>query len=441
MVRARSHLANPDAERALLSIALGGGARVVAGVEDLSSDDFADPRHAVIYETIAELEAASALIDIVTVSAALNKADALRRAGGATYLTEIDGLGASSHAAGHYADLVLACSTTRRVIEIAHGLEASTNAKRPIGDTITKAIAALTDLACRGDRGGPRHIREPLKKLHAELEDLRSGKKKPGITTGFPDLDHITYGFRPPEMTVLGARPSMGKTALALHMALAAAKATDKAVLIVSLEQADLAMVRRIIAFDAPASATRLATGTLKQSEWPRMANSFNRLHESRIWIDDSASLSVAQLSARAHRLHAKHSLGLIMVDYMQIIKAARTYSREREIAGISSDLKTLCKELHVPGLILSQLSRSCENREDKEPRLSDFRDSGSIEQDADVVLSLYRPDYYDKDDRPGEAHLSVLKGRDCGTGKVLLGWERELLKFTSLTKERHGEG
>jgi replicative DNA helicase len=262
-------------------------------------------------------------------------------------------------------------------------------------------------------------------------ERLRKTGDVTGITTGFRDLDEQTTGFQATELIILAARPSMGKTALVCNIAEAVARKSGKGVLLFSLEQSNLELAERFLAITAKINGHDLRAGNLSEDQHMQLVKASDDLARLPLFIDDKPGRTMTQVAALARRLHRRSALGIIIIDYLQLIEPEdKNAPREQQIAGISRRLKFLAKELRVPVVALAQLNRGVELREDKRPRLADLRESGAIEQDADMVMFLHRPDAYDPEDRPGEAEIIVAKHRSGPTGIIRLTWRKEFMRF-----------
>ncbi|NQU05011.1 MAG: replicative DNA helicase [Calditrichaeota bacterium] len=451
---------NSDMERAVLCCALidkTGFARIVSLVKENS---FYERRHTLIFAAMARLFNSSSPIDVLSVSEELDRSKNLEAAGGAPYLVSLSNeITASTHAE-HYAKTVQEHSALRGLISAASRLSNEAyETGDPPGDLIDRAMQELFEIGIGSDDKGFQHIEPVMHDLHDHLDKLyhSSDGALTGISTGFHELDEKTSGFQNGDLVVVAARPSMGKTALALDMALNAAKIDKKPVAFFSLEMASMAIAMRLIAADAQVDLHKLRSGRLRDRDWTKLALSTGELSQIPFYIDDTGVLGVTELRARARMLKQKADIGIVFVDYMQLMRPPQAGSREQEVAKISRALKGLARELNVPVVALSQLSRAVETRgEDARPQLSDLRDSGAIEQDADLVIFIHRwVDYSnlsDEDarkkvddgekeneveDKRTTAEIIIRKQRNGPTGTIKLGFEKTHASFRNLTAAR----
>lgn len=421
---------NLPAEQSVLSAALGGGRKVLADIAELTGDDFSDPRHAAIYDAIQSIWNGDGIIDEITVVAELTQQGNLQQAGGATFIMDLSAVCASYASADHHASLVLQASAARRCLEIARELGGAIQAGNAISEATATAVTALTDLSVKGDRSGPRHAGEIVRDVLVQYKAQYLAGSKPGITTGYQVLDDLTLGLKPSELTVIGARPGQGKSALGLAMACAGQEECGKPVIYFSLEMSQLELGRRLLSAQGGISATRLAQAQLKKIELARVLPLATRMQQGKLYIDDSPALSVAQIRARAHRMHTHDPLGAVFVDYLQLMRA-KGENRVEQVGAMANGLKALAKELSIPVVALAQLNRQSEGRDDKTPTMSDFRESGGIEAAADNMIGLLRTK-----DRPDEALLNIMKSRGFKTGECILHWEGELIQFSEQKKD-----
>ena len=437
--RRREPLGNLDAEEAVLGAALLSTDALNDAAEVLDIEDFWHPPHRAIFEAMLRLQAASEPVDCLTVADALERHGQLKTAGGAERLLALEAATPTLAHVDRYARIVSDFAVARRlaaaaaeVSELAHS--------RPddIGSAVDQAEALIYAVAERRIVESTAHLRELLSDTLDHLEELYDNAPNDMLQTGFADLDKVLAGVAPSSLLIVGGRPSMGKTAFGLSLA-ANVAANDLGVLIFSLEMNRAEITQRLLAQDSRVDATRLRTGKLSAEDWNKVTRSVPRLAESPIWVDDNPSVSVNEIRAKARRLKSRHgNLGLVVVDYLQLMSGRVTAeNRQVEIAEISRALKILAREIETPVLAMSQLSRGLESRSDKRPMLADLRESGSIEQDADIVMFIYRDEVYD-DDTPnrGLAEIIVAKHRNGPTGTARLAFLPSCTLFAGATPD-----
>ncbi len=432
-----------DAERSLLGAILK-DAEAINAVVDVVDDDrhFYVPRHRSIFNAMITLYERGEPCDITTVANEMLRQQILEQSGGRVYLVELAEDVVSSANVARYASIILETSLMRNLITTSTEIIRSCESYDQNVDTLLdEAERSIFDISERRIRKGF----VPIKGLIADtLEHMGDEQFMSGIRTGFTELDSMTLGLHPADLIVVAGRPSMGKTALAMNMAEYVATELKKAVGIFSVEMSKEQLVFRMLCGRAEINQHKLRSGTLSEREWPKLTIAGNMLSPAPIFIDDSASLSTLEMRAKARRLKAQHDLGLIVVDYIQLMhQSGFSENRQQEISMISRGMKALAKELNVPVIAISQLSRQVEQRGgDKRPQLSDLRESGAIEQDADLVLFVYRPEMYlshlDREDpkyreAAGRAEIIVAKQRNGPTGSVHLSFRKEFARFGNL--------
>lgn len=433
-----------EAEQAVL-----GGLMLAPETLDLIADhlveeDFYRRSHRLIFRAITELAARSTPFDVVTLGEWFDANRAGEEIGGSAYLIELVSTTPSAANILAYAQIVREKSVLRSFIEAGTAIanEGFQPGTAPIRDVLDRAEQRIFQIAEQGDRGRKDHVslREAMREAFQVLQERYENQGSvTGLPTGFVDLDEITAGLQPTDLIILAARPSQGKTALALNIAEHAAVKTRKAVVIFSMEMSAPQLAFRLISSMGRINAQRLRTGQLDNEDWTRVNSAIRMLAEVKIFIDDKPGLTPVELRGRARRLKRDHDLGLIVVDYLQLMQVPDTSeNRATEIAEISRSLKGLAKELKVPVLALSQLNRGLESRADKHPVMSDLRESGGIEQDADVILFIYRDEVYNKSnpDNKGLAEIIIAKQRNGPTGKVDLRFFGEFTKFVSMDSD-----
>jgi replicative DNA helicase len=430
-----------SAEASLLGAMLLSRDAISVASELLAADDFYKPAHAHVFDAITSLTSAGEPADPVTVADELRRAGVLEAVGGAALLVELQaGTPATSNAA-HYAKIIEELALLRRLIRVSGDIaEAAYELPEDVTKTIDWAESKVFDVAQRKVTDTMSPISELLEANLDHLEHLYSrGDAITGVPTGFSDLDDLTSGLQKNALIVVGARPSMGKTAFALSMVANAAVDAGKPVLMFSLEMSHLELTQRLLCAEARVDSKRIRNGSLTSDDWQRIAQATGRLDAAPIWIDDNPNLTIMEIRSKARRLKSRTGeLGMIVVDYLQLMGGrSNAESRQVEVAEISRGLKILARELQCPVVALSQLSRQLELRADKRPTLADLRESGSIEQDADIVMFIYRDEVYNPDASPdaGTAEIIVAKQRNGPTGVVRLAFLSHYTKFANMAR------
>ena len=417
-------------------------------VADLLSDrDFYRRDHQLIYRAIRELAEKSRPFDAVTLGEWFESQNLSETVAGGAYLVELASTTPSAANIRAYAEIVRDKATLRQLIDVGTGIV--NDAFQPEGRDSSEILAASEQavfaIAEAGSRG-----REDFVEIKRALNDaigvLQDRANNPGSVTGMPtgytDFDDMTSGLQPTDLIIVAARPSMGKTALALNMAEYAAFKTKKAVAIFSMEMSASQLALRLISSVGRINATRLRTGQLEEEDWTRVTHAIRMIRDIKIFIDDTPALSPDVLRSKARRLKREHDLGLIVIDYLQLMSVpGNNENRATEISEISRGLKALAKELNVPVIALSQLNRSLETRQDKRPVMADLRESGAIEQDADLITFIYRDEYYNKENSPdkGLAEIIIGKQRNGPTGSIKLKFFGEYTRFDNLVHDSSG--
>jgi replicative DNA helicase len=432
---------NIDAERSTLGSMLLEKEAIEKGTELLKPEDFYREAHRVIFEVITHLSNKGEPIDIITVSEELTRRNMLDKVGGIAYLTALANAVPTAANIEYYAKIVAEKSLLRSVISVATtivgmGYEGAEDVN-VILDEAEKQIFQITQ---RRNTKGFVSLRNILIETFERIEKLYESKGGvTGLPTGFTDFNRMTAGLQPSDLIILAARPSMGKTTFALNIAQSASVDQKIPVVIFSLEMSKEQLALKLLCSEAGVDNQRIRTGTLMDSDWPRLSHALGSLSEAAMFIDDTPGISALDIRARARRIKAEYGLGLIVIDYLQLMQSKnRSENRQQEVSEISRTLKSLARELNVPVIALSQLSRAVEQRTDKRPNLSDLRESGSLEQDADLVAFLYREDYYNPDtDKKNITELIIAKQRNGPVGTVDLLFQKEFSKFVGLEKYR----
>lgn len=407
----------------------------------LRPDAFYRVQNRWVYEAILSLSDRREPIDFVTLTEELRRREQLEEVGGEAYIISLINTVPTSINARNYARLVEAAALRRKMIQAASTIaELAYNEAEDINVVIDRAEQALFSISEERTTRDLVPIKQIARDYLERIEDLHArGDDVIGIPTGFTDLDRLLGGLNRSDLIIVAARPGMGKTSLQNAIALTAAMRYRKRVAIFNLEMSGEQLVQRMIAAETKIDSQRLRRGDLKEHEWPIFMEAIGRLSETSIFIDDTPNITPNQLRTKCRRLYAEHGLDLVMIDYLQLMQAERTTNnRVQEISEISRGLKSLARELDVPVLAAAQLSRAVEQRQDKRPLLSDLRDSGSIEQDADIVMFIYRDEYYNPDttDRPNIAEINVAKHRNGPTGTIDLYWHSKLATFRNLQRQ-----
>jgi replicative DNA helicase len=430
-----------DAEQAVLGSMLVDPNAWEQLMDHLNEQDFYRNEHRAMYRIMLLLIAKRQPIDPLTVTALAQSMQQLEHIGGETYVFE---LAANTSVSSHlkaYADIVYERSVLRQLIAAAHRIVdmAYHPQEKPIEDILDEANRCIFDLTVKRHRGiGPQRILIPLQTAYARIEEAHASKNPiTGLASGYRQLDYLTSGFHPGELIVIAGRPSMGKTTLAMNIVEYTAMTSNHPVLVFSMEMSSESLAMRVLSSMGHVTLQHLKTGQLEDEDWYRLRAVLGQIGEKALFVDDTPALSPHELRARARRIaYEHHGLSLIAVDYLQLMQTAHTSeNRANEVAVISRALKTLAKELNVPVIALSQLNRSLEQRADKHPMLSDLRESGAIEQDADVIVFIYRDEVYHPDTHDkGMAEIIIAKQRNGPTGRFFLNFLGEYTRFENIT-------
>ena len=429
-----------DAEQAVLGSMLTDRDAVIAAIEVLKDDAFYRDDNRAIYQAILNLYNRSETIDIITLKDELESMDKFEQVGGFEYLASLPDKVPTTANVQKYVKIVEEKSILRNLIKTANEIiELGYNPTEDVEDIMDGAEKKIFDIMQSKNQKGYSPIKDVLVESFTKLEELYNRKQHvTGVPTGFVELDYKTAGLHGSELILVAARPAMGKTAFALNIAANAALRGNAPVAIFSLEMSKDQLVNRILCSEAMVDSNKVRTGKLEEDDWVKLAGAIGPLSESEIYIDDTPGISVMEIRTKCRKLKMEKNIGLVVIDYLQLVQGSnkRAGSREQEISEISRSLKILAKEINVPVIALSQLSRAVEQRPDHRPMLSDLRESGAIEQDADIVMFLYRDDYYNKESEKKDiAEVIIAKQRGGSTGTVELLWMGNYTKFVNLEK------
>lgn len=429
-----------EAEQAVIGSMLTDKDAVMLAVEKLKSDNFYRDDNKAIFEAMINLYSKSEPVDLITVKDELETMGLFDKIGGMEYLALLPAKVPTTANVEKYITIVQEKATLRYLIKTANEIiELGYDGTEDVEDIMNGAEKKIFDLIQNKNKSGFSPIKDVLIESITKLEELYNRKQHiTGVATGFSELDYMTTGLHGSELILLAARPAMGKSAFALNIAANAAIKTNVPVAIFNLEMSKEQLVDRILSSEAMVDSNKIRTGKLEEEDWGKVANVLGTLSESNIFIDDTPGITVMEIRNRCRKLKIEKDIGLVIIDYLQLVQGSnkRNGTREQEIAEISRSLKIMAKELNVPVIALSQLSRAVEQREDHRPMLSDLRESGSIEQDADIVMFLYRDDYYNKDSEDKDlTEVIIAKHRGGSTGKVKLLWMGNYTKFANLAR------
>ena len=435
---------NLEAERSVLGAIILDNHALNAAIETLRPEDFFLDQHRRVFTHMMVLGENQQAIDLVTLTDELHRKGELEASGGAPYLASLaDGMPRVSNIE-HYARIVKEKAVLRNLIHTTHDIQQRAFEGEDDADAILDgAESQIFALAEDRVRAGLIPVKDIVRDNFERLEKIfKEGKSVTGIPTGYAELDKLTSGLQPSEVLILAARPSQGKTALALNLMENIAIRGGHPVAMFSLEMSKESLLQRLVASVAQIDAHKFRTGHLTREDWRRMTEALGTISSSPLWVDDSGSISVLEIGAKARRLKRDKGMSLLIVDYLQLITARGSFgNRQEEVASISRGLKGLAKELGIPVLVLSQLTRAPE-RDERGPQLSDLRESGAIEQDADIIMFIYRDEYYTKEacKEPGVAEVIISKQRNGPTGTVKLAFINRITKFESLASGSSGD-
>lgn len=430
---------NIEAEQAVLGAILLENEALMTAMERAKPEDFYKQTHQKIFLAMIELAEENEPIDLVTVTSKLNDKQELEQVGGVRYLTELANAVPTAANIEYYAGIVEEKALLRRLIRTATEIVSNGyGAADDVSQLLNDAEQRIMEISNRRLDSGFVAVKDVLMEVFERVEFLHNHKgAETGIASGFTDLDQMTSGFQRSDLIIVAARPSVGKTAFALNIAQNVGIRTDETVAIFSLEMGAAQLVQRMLCAESNVDASRLRTGQLEPEDWEKLTMAIGTLSEANIFIDDSPSLTVMEIRSKCRRLKREHGLGMVVIDYLQLIHGrGNSDNRQQEVSEISRTLKAIARELDVPVIALSQLSRGVEQRQDKRPMMSDLRESGSIEQDADIVAFLYRDDYYDQEsEKKNIIEIIISKQRNGPVGTVELVFLKNYNKFVNLDR------
>ena len=430
-----------EAEQAVIGSMLTDRDAVSAAIEVLKEDDFYREDNKAIYAAILNLYNQSQPIDIITLKSELSSIGKLDSVGGLEYIASLPEKVPTTANVEQYIKIVEEKAVLRNLIKTANELiTLGYDPTQEVETIIDSAEKKIFEVMQKRNQKGYTPIKDILVDTFTQLEQLYNQKQHiTGVPTGFADLDYKTAGLHNSDLILVAARPAMGKSAFALNIATNAAVRGNVPVAIFSLEMSKEQMVNRILCSEAMVDSNKVRTGTIDDDEWTKLACASGQLSEAQIFVDDTPGISIMEIRAKCRKLKLEKNIGLVVIDYLQLVQGSgkRNASREQEISEISRSLKILAKEINVPVIALSQLSRAPEQRPDHRPMLADLRESGAIEQDADIVMFLYRDDYYNQDsEKKNIAEVIIAKHRAGSTGTVELAWLGNYTKFANLAKD-----
>ncbi|NWQ40834.1 replicative DNA helicase [Bacillus sp. EB106-08-02-XG196] len=429
---------NIEAEQAVLGAIFLEPSSLTVASEVLIPEDFYRAAHQKIFNAMLKLNDEGKVVDLVTVTEELAAAKLIEDTGGVSYLSELASSVPTAANIEYYARIVEEKSLLRRLIRTATEIASDGYSREDeVEALLSEAEKNILAVAQRKNAGAFHNIKDVLVRTYDNIEEMHNRVGEiTGISTGFAELDRMTAGFQRNDLIIVGARPSVGKTAFALNIASNVAIKTGENVAIFSLEMGAEQLVMRMLCSEGNIDAQRLRTGSLTDDDWGKLTMAMGALSNSGIFIDDTPGVRISDIRSKCRRLKQEHGLGMILIDYLQLILGSGRAgeNRQQEVSEISRSLKQLARELQVPVIALSQLSRGVEQRQDKRPMMSDIRESGSIEQDADIVAFLYRDDYYDKEsENKNIIEIIIAKQRNGPTGTVSLAFVKEYNKFVNL--------
>ncbi len=428
-----------EAEQSVIGSMIMDKDAITTATEILDSEDFYRTQYGVLFQAMSDLYQEDKPVDVVTLSDKLKEKELPEELAGIEVITELLKIVPTSANVKYYADIVKEKAVLRRLIKITEGIANTCYlAKEPVEDILQTTEKQIFDIVQNKGSSDFVSIRDIVLQSIESIEAASKSKGTvTGIATGFYDLDYKTAGLQPSDLILVAARPSMGKTAFVLNVAEYVALKSDITTAIFSLEMSKEQLVKRILSMNSKVDSQIIRTGELQDEDWAKLVESARLIGNSNLIIDDTPGISISELRSKCRKFKLEHNLGLIIIDYLQLMTGSKkSESRQQEISEISRSLKALAREVNAPVIALSQLSRAVEQRPDKRPMLSDLRESGAIEQDADVVMFIYRDDYYNHDsEEAGISEIIIGKQRNGPTGTVKLAWLSQYTKFANLER------
>ena len=432
---------SPDAEKAVIDCILQDKKSLVTAMETLTSEDFYYDANREIFKTAEELFNENMPVDIVTVSDRLTRYDKLDAVGGITYLTAIAVSITTTENIGYYAKIIQEKSILRKLVNAAAEIKSMSSAQSDsVESLLSQAEQLILKVSSDREQKEILPIKDIILSTYEEMvENSKNPNKMTGLDTGFDELNYRTGGFHGGELILVAGRPGMGKSSFAVNIAETVAIRDGKPVAIFNLEMPRSMIVRRILCSQAYIDSQKILSGRFEGEDWARLGKVLDKIAVAPLYIDDSSNITVSEIHAKCQRLKQTHGLSMVIIDYLQLMQdKTRTESRQVEVSSISRALKVMSKELDVPVIALSQLSRASEKRKDNRPMLSDIRESGAIEQDADMVMFIYRDDYYNPDtDKKNIAEINIAKHRTGETGPFELSWLGKYTKFVNIERNK----
>ncbi|MCR5481355.1 MAG: replicative DNA helicase [Clostridia bacterium] len=430
-----------DAEKSVLGAAMLSKDALFDVMEVVTAKDFYSDAHREIFEAITELYRKSLPVDMLTVCEELRKRKSLEMVGGRAYIAALSGSVPATSNAKEYAKIISEKAAMRALITAADEImEQGFRDKADPADVLDFAEKSIFEIAQKNQRKDFAPLKEILLENLKSIDEAAQNQGNiTGVPSGFAAIDKITAGFQKSDLIIIAARPSMGKTAFALNVAQKAAMKADASVMIFSLEMSKEQLSQRLLSMESRIDTQKIRTGNLSRKDWDDLQNALDTLSKAKIFIDDTPGIRIMEIKNKCRRLKAEKGLDLVLIDYLQLMSmSGKTESRQQEISALSRNLKQLARELECPVIVLSQLSRAPELRSDHHPQLADLRESGSIEQDADIVIMLYRDEYYNKEEseKPGICEVSIEKHRAGELGKVELAWIGKNTRFVDVSNE-----
>lgn len=429
-----------ESEQSILGSILLDKEAIITVTETIKPEDFYKEAHKIIYECMMKLNNKNEPIDLITLTEELKKQGHLEDIGGISYITSLSTIVPTTSNVKYYADIVKEKSVLRKLIRVSNDiLNLGYDSSIKVEDILEKAEKQIFDISQEKSSEDFQTINSVLMDTYDMIEKLYTNKEDiTGITTGFDDLNKKTNGLQRTDLILVAARPAMGKTAFSLNLVQNAALKGDASVAVFSLEMSKEQLVQRMLSAQSHVELKKIKTGNLDENDWPRIIDAMSVLSNANIYIDDTPGIKIGELRSKCRKLKIEKGLDLILIDYLQLMEGdGGNESRQQEISKISRSLKIIAKELNCPVVALSQLSRAPEQRSDHRPMLSDLRESGAIEQDADIVMFLYRDEYYHPDsERKNIGEIIIAKNRHGETGSVELVWLGEIQKFANKARE-----